>query len=147
MGSHVVLLGIRDDTPILEDIKALTVNAVMPSFPDDSRLTKPESIHIHIDTPTTQTTHTTTETFAGYLDTGHGKEVLCIILVREEREFIAPHYYYTYSPHVPLFCCQLTTHSCRLLKKSIFVTSSSCCRVPAPPAPCSISCTLSVVHL
>lgn len=35
---------------ILEDIKALTVNAVMPSFPDD-RLTKPE----RIETPTTHT--------------------------------------------------------------------------------------------
>lgn len=47
MGSHCSCWWLKGrngmSASFLEDIKALTVNALMPSFPDDSRLTKPES--------------------------------------------------------------------------------------------------------
>lgn len=76
---------------ILEDIKALTVNAVMPSFPDDS----PTHTHTH--------THRQSEKCGASLIRGVFLGVVAaewkwkMVLFRPHF-FIALHYYYTASP-------------------------------------------------
>lgn len=95
---------------ILEDIKALTVNAVMPSFPDD-RLTKPE----RIETPTAHTQtyrhtrrhthrHTTTQPHTS-LNTQTKPCLLFFHFWGLVLSFIAAHYYYTTYVFVPGGCC------------------------------------------
>lgn len=145
---------------ILEDIKALTVNAVMPSFPDD-RLTKPE----RIETPTTHThrdihpgSHTLPHSHTQALTHTHTSLLGSLLFLHFwglVLSFIAAHYYYTTYVFVPGGCCccscspfvvsrkpqQQQQHDWRLLKKSILVTSPSlslllslsCCRVPVVP--------------
>lgn len=131
--------GAGEGRRILENIKALTVNAVMPSFPDD----RADKTRTHRDTEHTHRQKENTPTICICLFFLHTFGGWCSVLLRHiiiiRTYVVVPGgcccFPFVVCPPKPQEQQQQQYNNWRLLKKSIFVTSSSlsCCRVPLVP--------------